>query len=88
MEYSIKHLDSDTFKTINFTKDYVVEFESDKEAFLFLAKTNEQQSFCYGQKDFFNDVEIQKNYEKWRSNLNISEYKRLTECKRNPPITG
>lgn len=79
MEYSIKHLDSDTHKSYNFTKDYTENFNSDEEAFLFVAKTNESQSFCYGQKDFFNDEEIQKKYDKWRSNLTIAQYKNLTQ---------
>lgn len=77
MKYSIKHLDGDTHKSVNFTRDYSENFNSEEEAFLFVAKINERQKFCYGQYDFFNDVETQKKYDKWRSTLTINQYKNL-----------
>lgn len=77
MNYSIKHLDADNFKFYNYTKDYTKTFENEIEAFEYLAEINERQSFCYGQTDFFNDIEIQKRFEKWRNNLNISQFKNL-----------
>ena len=79
MNYSIKHLDADTHKSFNFTKDYIKSFENEIDAFIYLAEINERQSFCYGQKDFFNDIEIQKRFEMWRKNLNISQFKNLTK---------